>query len=527
MNEITRAPSTETWRVRKPAVESAGGVVASQHYAASDIGAQVLADGGNAVDAAVTAGLAIGTVEPWMSGLGGGGFMVVYLVAEERAYCVEFGMHGPATLDPDDYPLDVGTDADLFEWPAVVGDRNVAGPLSIAVPGFVAGHALALERFGTRTWREALQPAIERARAGIQVDWYATLKIASEARSLARFDESAKVYLPGGHAPAGSWGGPLPEIRLGGLPETLERLAQAGPRDYYEGEIAQALAADARELGARLTLKDLEGYEARVGPAHSKTYRGANVHAASGLSAGPTLQRGLAMLEQRLAPAEGLGAAAYRAYASCMHDAYAERLERMGHDADPTGSGGCTTHMSVVDAQGNMVALTQTLLSVFGSKVVFPRTGILMNNGVMWFDPRPGRANSIAPGRAPLSNMCPTVVQDEDGLCFAAGGSGGRRILPAVFQLLSFLVDFRMDLESACHQGRIDVSATPAVIADDRLPDEVVRALAADHPVMVANNGVYPALFACPNIVARDRSRGVNIGGAFVMSPWAKASASA
>ena len=131
----------ETWQIRKPAVESPYGMVASQHFEASQAGARVLAEGGNAVDAAVAAGVAIGTVEPWMSGLGGGGHMLVYLAAEDRAFDVDFAMRAPRALNPDDYPLVSGTDSDLFGWPAVVDNRNVVGPCSFAVPGFVAGMA--------------------------------------------------------------------------------------------------------------------------------------------------------------------------------------------------------------------------------------------------------------------------------------------------------------------------------------------------------------------------------------------------
>ena len=171
-----------------------------------------------------------------------------------------------------------------------------------------------------------------------------------------------------------------------------------------------------------------------------------------------------------------------------------------------------------------MVALTQTLLSVFGSKVVLPQTGVLMNNGINWFDPRPGRPNSIGPGKRPLSNMCPTIVERDDGIRVALGASGGRRIMPAVCQLISFLLDFDMTIDQVCHQPRIDVSGTPLVRVDERLAADIIAALASEHELATALHGVYPALFACPNIVARDEARGVSTGGAYVMSPWAKVS---
>ncbi|MDH3317044.1 MAG: gamma-glutamyltransferase, partial [Gammaproteobacteria bacterium] len=229
-------PIVETWTVRKPVVESKAGVVASQHYFASEVGAQVLQDGGNAVDAAVAAGLAIGTVEPWMSGLGGGGYMMVYRAAESRCEVVDFGIRAPLALNPEDYPLaESGMDGDLFGWPAVLGDRNVTGPLAFATPGFVAGMAIALQRFGSISWADALGPAVDNARRGFVADWYATLKIAAAARGLSAFPESARTYLPGGFVPAGEWGGPPPKISLGKLAETLTRLSKAGAQDFYRG----------------------------------------------------------------------------------------------------------------------------------------------------------------------------------------------------------------------------------------------------------------------------------------------------
>jgi gamma-glutamyltranspeptidase/glutathione hydrolase len=520
-NDLTSG-TIETWQIRKPAVESESGMVVSQHFEASQAGARVLTEGGNAVDAAVTAAVTIGTVEPWMSGLGGGGHMLVYLADEQRAYDVDFTMRVPMALDPDDYPQAPGTDSDLFGWPAVADNRNVVGPYSFAVPGFVDGMATALERFGTRSWRESLAPAIELARRGMSADWYATLKIAAAAPHLRDYVESARVYLPGGHVPAGEWGGPVPRITLGNLAATLERLSEAGPRDFYEGQVSGELVSDFDRLGSCIGAADLAEYRAVIVPAQNFRYRGAVVHASTELTGAPTLRRTLELLSRRTSPGTEPDAAMYAGYASSLLEAYAERLETLGDDGEATVPT-CTTHMSVVDGDGNMVALTQTLLSVFGSKVVLPATGILMNNGIMWFDPRPGRPNSLGPGKRPLTNMCPTVVDTNDGVRFAVGASGGRRIMPAVMQLISFMVDFGMSVDDACHQPRLDVSGTPLVTVDARLPRDVSDSLAEQHTVVGAQNGIYPALFACPNLVARDERRGVNFGGAFVMSPWSRA----
>ena len=368
----------------------------------------------------------------------------------------------------------------------------------------------------------------------MDADWYATLKISAEAPLLSRFDESARTYLPDGFAPAGAWGGAIPRIHLGRLADTLEWLQKAGPDDFYRGTMSDAIAADAWEQGARLTGEDLAQYEATVVPASSRAYRGATVHAAARLTAGPTLHRALELLEGQFDPPEPgsvPGAGAYCAYANSLAQAYEERLRTLGDTGEvgavgaKVGSETCTTHLSVVDADGNLVALTQTLLSIFGSKVMFPNSGILMNNGIMWFDPRPGQPNSIGPGRRPLSNMCPTVVDRGDGVRFAAGASGGRRILPAVFQLASLLVDFGMDLETAAHWPRLDSSGELEVSIDRRVPRAVVEALARRHKTSIVTHGVYPALFACPNVILRDESAGLNHGVAYVPSPWSKVSA--
>ena len=159
-----------------------------------------------------------------------------------------------------------------------------------------------------------------------------------------------------------------------------------------------------------------------------------------------------------------------------------------------------------------MVSLTQTLLSVFGSRVVSPSTGILLNNGIMWFDPRPGRPNAIAPGKRPLSNMCPLVAMKDGAPWLALGASGGRRILPAVLQISSMLADGGLDLESAFNTPRIDVSGGPTVDADRRLGPEVLAQLRARFPVQEVERVVLPNLFACPTAVLRDPDTGEATG---------------
>lgn len=509
----------ETWQIRKPAVSSAYGVVASHHRLSSEVGASVLAAGGNAIDAAIATSLHISTVEPWMSGLGGGGYMLVYIAEENKVYSIDGGMRASRHLDPADYPIAAGADADLFGWPGVLEDRNVHGPLSVAVPTLASGLDLAGQNFGSMPLAELVQPAIDSAQLGMAVSWYNTLIIASAAALLRQYRSSEHIYLPNGLPPSGDWMGELPVIRLTGLADTLARIQQAGFDDFYRGELAGRLAADLSGTGCRVSREDLAEVRAGIREADTQSYRDASVFTAPGLTAGPTLRHCLSMMADDLEPTPRPSGAYFSAIISALKSAYADRLETLG-DNDDARSPGCTTHLSVCDRHGNMVALTQTLLSLFGSRLVMPDTGLLMNNGVMWFDPRPGSANAIAAGRRPLSNMCPTMFRHRNRM-YATGASGGRRILPSVLQLLSLVIDCGQDIETAMHQPRIDESATGQAFADNRLAAQILDEIAANHPVAPGQAGVFPALFACPNIVSHDPQTGQSSGVAFVSSPAA------
>ncbi|MBI3043239.1 MAG: gamma-glutamyltransferase [Betaproteobacteria bacterium] len=514
----------QNWDVHKPLARSRGGIVATQNRVAGEAGARVLAAGGNAVDAAVATGFALAAVEPWNSGLGGIGFMLVYSARKGRVSVVDFGPVSPRGLDPAAYPLTGGDTVtrDLFSWPAVEDDRNVHGPLSFAVPGHVDGLGLALERFGTLKLADVVKPAIGLAEQGIAVDWFLTLKVATLAKELARYPVTRDIWLPQGFPPVTASGAPLERLRLKGLAGTLGRLADAGRRDFYEGEIAAALVQDVKAMGGILDAGDLRAYRARVVEPLAADYRGVRFTLAPGLTAGPSFLRALDGLRRAGFRRNWPRADAFVAYAEAMRRAYAERLETMGDTADRRAPS-TTTHLNVVDRQGNMVALTQTLLSVFGSKVVLPSTGILMNNGIMWFDPRPGSPNSLAPAKRPLTNMCPALALRNGKAWFAIGASGGRKILPAVLQISSFLVDHRMRLDDAFHHPRIDASEAEYVALDPRLPAAVHKALAAKFPVRQNELVVYPTNYACPSAVLRDAKTRENFGMTDVMSPWSGA----
>lgn len=497
----------ETFALSKPVVRSSGGIVAAQHWEAAEVGAAVLRDGGNAVDAAIATAFAISCVEPWMSGIGGGGFMMVAMAQERKVYKVDYGMIAPKALDPGRYALanEGEAPADFtFVWPRVVDDRNVLGPEAVGVPGAVRGFAAALENFGTLDWATALAPAIALAEKGLPTDWYQTLQIAyGAAAGLGRFPESAKTYLPDGVPPVSLSSHAPNRIRLGQLPETLKRLAAAGPDDFYTGQIADMVLRDLSD--SAFQADDLARYVAGIEEVPGIEYRGKRVHLASGLTAGPTFARALKSIEQSIDPAAGFGPASYVAWAKALQEAYEHRFKTLGHAA-PADELACTTHLSVVDRDGNMVALTNTLLERFGSRYMGAGTGILFNNGITWFDPEPGRPNSIAAGARPLSNMCPTIVTDGGTPVFACGASGGRRIVPACFQMTSMAVDYGMSLEDIYATPRIDVSGTEGALADARLGDDVVDALAKAMPTTRSFQSIGMRPFANPQAVMRQGS---------------------
>ena len=516
--------------IRKPAVVSKSGIVAAQHTKAAEVGAQVLAAGGDCVDAVVATSFALGAVEPWMSGMGGGGTMVLYRAREKRFEVIDFGMRSPLGLKAEEFALTgEGAASDLFPWPRVAGDRNIHGPASIAVPGVVAGMEMAHQRHARLPWRDLLAPAVALAQEGLLVDWFTTEIVATGAADLRRYPASAVAFLIDGLPPAAMWGIKtevrLPQTRLAA---TLAALAASGPRDFYEGDLARSIAADIRIDGGYVSVEDLAAYRATLREPLAIPYRGGRVMATPELTAGPTLAHALRLLEQALSSRGGVpDAATYIAYAEALQEAYRERLKGMG-DADGRRALGaehlapsCTTHFSVVDAEGNMAAVTQTLLSIFGSKYTLPSSGILMNNGIMWFDPEPGGPNSLGAGKRCLTNYTPVIAEGADGRMLAVGASGGRRILPAVLQLLSLSMDFGMDLDAAFHTPRVDASEGAVVIGDVRLPAEVRETLRGKFDYAEARVQTMPMKFACPSAVAR--AGDINSGATEIAQPWADA----
>ncbi len=500
-------------RICKPVARGNRGVVAAQNMRAARIGVDILEAGGNAFDAAIAVSFALGVVEPWMSGLGGIGCGVIRDGDSGEIRALDFGAVAPAGLDPEAYPITGGSTADLFGWPAVHGDRNLEGALSICVPGELDGLRLLHEHFATLPWKELVAPAIRLAREGLEIDWWSCLVIAAHAVRLRRFSSTAEIFLPDGLPPAPGMVGEQRLVPLGRLADTLDSIAEQGPRDFYEGDIAEALLADLRGQGSFIGAGDLRAYRARLLPPLSATHGRSRAWTVPGPFAGVSFQRCLALLQQAGGPADRGEAESYLRLAEVLKRVYGERLAFLG-------DGECTSHLCVIDRHGNLVSLTRTLLSVFGSRLLLPKTGILPNNGIYWFDPCPGRANSMAPGKRPLSNMCP-VIGEHGKRRIALGASGGRRILPAVLQLFLDLAEHGMELERALHAPRIDVSGSERVLVDPRLPTGVRSALACHHETLEYRPRPWPLGFACPVAAVEESGADGRCAGAEPFQPWA------
>lgn len=512
----------EQWTVTKKAVASQGGVVAAQHWLAARAGAGMLAAGGNAVDAAVAAAFALAAVEPWMCGLGGSGYAVVWSAEAKSARIFDFQGVLAAAIDRADYPLDPAVPESIMGFPGVVGRRNIVGYGSMTVPGAVRGLSQMLARCGRLGLDKVLDPTIELAERGLPCDWFTTLQIALSATDLAADPTAANIYLPDA-APAA----PEQYLPLGALAETLKMLAQDGPDSFYGGRLGERIAADLAAGGSRIDLDDLVGYEVLEHEPLSGRHRGTTLHTAGPTSGGPRLIETLNYIEAHLDPAQGIGAHSWKVYADGLNQAWRSHNQRIGRT---TEVGGCTSHLSAVDGDGNMVALTYTLLNRFGSCAVLPQTGILMNNAVSYFDPRPGFPTSME-GRKRInaSNMCPTIAVRDGEAIFAVGASGANYIMPCTTQIAALMLDFGLSLEEAFNHPRLDASDRGSIRVDPLLGDAILAELSGHFELEIAQRLVFPKLYSCPSGVSRDPASGVMlgindpsqpVGGAAVAAPF-------
>lgn len=515
--------SVEQWAVSKRAVASSSGVVAAQHHLAARAGAGLLAAGGNAVDAAVASAMALAVVEPWMCGLGGSGYMVIWLRDKQRSHVLDFQGMLPAAIDREDYPLDPEVPESIMGFPGVVGRQNEIGYRSITVPGAVKGLALALERHGRFGLDTVLGPAIQLAERGLPCDWFTTLQVSLAMADLARDPMAASIYLPEGTPPA-----PEQFLLLGKLPNTLQTLTEDGPDSFYTGRLAERIADDLHAGGSRIDLDDLRDYEVLEHEALRGEHRGAILHTAGPTSGGPRLIDTFTHIADRLPAPSTIDAAVWKIYADGLNHAWRRHKQKIGRT---TEIGSCTSHLSVVDAEGNMVALTYTLLNRFGSGVVLPGTGILMNNAVSYFDPRPGFPTTME-GRKRInaSNMCPTIATRDGEAIFALGASGANHIMPCTTQIAALMLDFGLSLEEAMNHPRLDASDRGSIRVDPRLGDAVLDHLAQSFELEIAQRLVFPKLYSCPSGVSRDPKTGLchglndpsqPIGGAAAPEPFA------
>ena len=487
--------------------QSSSGLVVADSELASQAGMDILKRGGNAVDAAIATALALSVVDQASSGLGGGGFMVIYRAKDKKSFALDFRETAPAASRRELYLKD---DKPL---PAA----SLTGPLAVAVPGEVAGLFEAHKKFATLPLAVLAAPAIKLAADGFPLD--ATLRVAIErgVLNLKRFTDLGRIYMPNGEVP--KVGEP---IRQPQLAATIQSIVQQGREVFYRGWIAEAIVDMVKKEGGVMTLDDFKNYKAVWREPLVGSYRGRTV-----ITMPPPSSGGVALL-QMLNVVEGYkfdqfnhNSAPYlHLLGESMKHAFADRAEHLG-DPDfvhvpirkltdksyaawvrgrissdkthgPTyygyynynGEKGSTTHFSVIDREGNAVACTQTVNTRFGSKLLVPKVGIVLNNEIDDFAIHVetgnvygligNQANSLQPNKRPLSSMSPTIIVNGRRPEIVVGASGGPRIINATFQTILNLLEFKMPVTAAVESARIHHQWMP-----DRMSVEVGVAAAA------------------------------------------------
>ena len=468
-------------RLYNRSATGAHGVVAAAKPEAAQVGIDILKQGGNAVDAAVAVGFALGVIEPNATGIGGGGFMILRQAGMRSAVVVDFREVAPAAARPDLFRLDAE---------GKVQDKAAEeGGLAIGVPGEVAGLLYALEHYGSGklTRAQVLRPAITLARKGFTVTPVLNQLIRNHLETIQRFPACAGLFLKDGRPL--DVGERLCNPDLAGI---LEQVAAKGRDAIYQGEMARRIAAEVQRQGGILTAGDLAGYQVQVRKPVVGGYRGYTILAAPPASTGTQLVELLNLLETFDLKATGWGTPeTVHLWAEAMKLMFADRAKFMGDTAfvqvpvagltskayarelstrialdrsmadtapgDPyRHESGSTTSFSVMDRKGNMVAVTKTISTFFGSGVVIPGAGFIMNDVMEDFVPWPGAVNSIEPGKRPLSNLSPALVLDPGGRPFMAIGSpGGSRVVPACAQVIVNVVDYGMPLQEAINAPRV------------------------------------------------------------------------
>lgn len=482
-------PESWPYSIADTGVSAAHGMVATDAPLATHVGATVLRNGGNAVDAAIATAFALAVVLPAAGNLGGGGFLVVHM-GDGRQAALDFREMAPGAATRDMY-IGASGHAD---------DRSITGLLAAGVPGSVEGLWEAHERFGSRPWAELVAPAIALAEQGFVVDSDFAGAIHGDSARLARFPASAALYLPHGRVPR-----PGDRWRNPDLATVLRLVAANGPKGFYAGRTAELIDAEMRRGHGIMTRQDLAGYKAKWRDPIVFKYRGHQVISMPPPSSGgitmALVAHELARFDVRAAGwhspqelhlfAEGMrrGFAVRNSVlgdpdfvtiptARLLSQTYADSLSSsiVQGRATPSANIGIatgasiekhqTTHFSVMDGEGGAAALTTTLNGSFGAAVVVPGTGVLLNDEMDDFAAEPGRpnmfglvqgeANAIAPHKRMLSSMTPTIVLGDDGKAMlVTGAQGGPTIITTTYQIMSNVLDYDMDVSAAVRAPRV------------------------------------------------------------------------
>ena len=469
---------------KKDAVAS-NGMVATNHPLGSAAGLEMLAMGGNAMDAAIASVFALSVVEPMMVGIFGAGFINYYDASSGEFVNIDNYSVAPMAATPDMYDTVSDTWPDYME---TVDRTNLVGYKSVGVPGALMGWCYAEEKYGRLGLDTVMQPAIRYSKRGFSVSRYLADIIRLNRDDLAMFPASAEVFLPGGKPPAVGQ-----TIVRAEYARTLKAVAVEGPDALYKGQIGETVVADMSANDGIITCDDFENYRIHLREPVRGTYRGYEIISVAPTSSGGTaIIEILNILEGFDIAALGFGTAAgAHLLAEAMKIAFADRFEYLGDPAfvevpvgaltdksyaaarrdeidtahareysygNPSlyvGEGADTTHLTTADSDGNVVSTTQTIHAVFGSKVTTPGTGMLLNNTMNIFDPHPGNANSIAPGKRMVSSMSPTIVMKDGKPLIALGTPGATRIFPSVLQAIVNVIDHGMTLQEAVEAPRI------------------------------------------------------------------------
>lgn len=493
------------------------GMVVAQEKLAARIGADILRQGGNAVDAAVATGFAMAVTYPRAGNIGGGGFMVIHLADRNQDIAIDYRETAPAAITRDIFLNTEGK-------PDPDKSRNSA--LGIGVPGTVAGLALALEKYGSGkfTLAQIVKPAIDLARDGLPVADDTADTLSDMYRRMSRWPNSAKTF-------SRTDGSPLHEgdtLIQGDLATTLAAIAEQGPRGFYEGPVAEKLVQSVRDSGGIMALDDLKSYQPVIRTPVRGTYRGYDIVSMPlPSSGGIVLLEILNILEGfQMSDMKQGSAASLHVMIEAMKRAYADRARYLGDPAfidaptvallakdyaarqratidlaratpwaeaaatPPQREGSNTTHYSVVDESGNAVSNTYTLNFPYGVGLVAAGTGVLLNNELDDFTAAPGASNAFGlvgfeanlpgPGKRPLSSMSPTIVLKDGKPVLVTGTPGGSRIISAVTQVIVDVIDYKMDIAAAVAAPRVHHQWLPDEVRIEKgFPDDVLAELRA------------------------------------------------